>query len=115
MLPVKVGVSPLNWENGQVCSSAAAAAKGFLSAGGNRRANQEEASSELCLFVTERSLSVPSELPTEEWAQPRPSEGAEEPARRQQTAAAREDDSDTELTYGEVEQRLDLLQQHLNR
>lgn len=56
MLPVKVGVSPLNWENGQICSSAAAAAKGFLSAGGNRRANQEEASSELCLFVTERSV-----------------------------------------------------------
>lgn len=103
MLPVKVGVSPLNWENGQVCSSTAAAAKGFLSAGGNQRANHEEA------------LSVPSELPAEEWAQTRPSEGAEEPARRQQTAAAREDDSDTELTYGEVEQRLDLLQQHLNR
>lgn len=61
------------------------------------------------------SLSVPSELHTQEWAQPRPTEGAEEPARRQETTAAREDDSDTDLTYGEVEQRLDLLQQHLNR
>ncbi|XP_056883159.1 potassium voltage-gated channel subfamily H member 7 isoform X2 [Takifugu flavidus] len=54
---------------------------------------------------------------TEEWAQPRPSGGAEDPGQRQKAAAAaaREDDSDTDLTYGEVEQRLDLLQQHLNR
>lgn len=30
-------------------------------------------------------------------------------------AGGGEDDSDMDLTYGEVEQRLDLLQQHLNR
>lgn len=60
-------------------------------------------------------LPISSEPRTEEWAQPRPSEGAEDPGQRQKAAAAREDDSDTDLTYGEVEQRLDLLQQHLNR
>lgn len=65
------------------------------------------------------NLTVSSELRTEEWVQPRP---GEDPGQRQKTAAAagaaaaaREDDSDTDLTYGEVEQRLDLLQQHLNR
>lgn len=64
------------------------------------------------------NLTVSSELRTEEWAQPRP---GEDPGQRQKTAAAgaaaaaREDDSDTDLTYGEVEQRLDVLQQHLNR
>uniref|UniRef100_A0A674MDF7 Potassium voltage-gated channel subfamily H member 7 n=1 Tax=Takifugu rubripes TaxID=31033 RepID=A0A674MDF7_TAKRU len=61
-------------------------------------------------------LPVSPEPRTEEWAQPRPSGGAEDPGQRQKAAAAaREDDSDTDLTYGEVEQRLDLLQQHLNR
>uniref|UniRef100_H3D6X2 Potassium voltage-gated channel subfamily H member 7 n=1 Tax=Tetraodon nigroviridis TaxID=99883 RepID=H3D6X2_TETNG len=50
----------------------------------------------------------------EDWAQARPGQGAEAPAGPQETAAAREDDSDTELNYGEVEHRLDLLQQHLN-
>lgn len=67
-------------------------------------------------FGCDRTLCLSlSELHPEEWNQPHPSDGAEEPARLQETAAAREDDSDTELTYGEVEQRLDLLQQHLNR
>lgn len=56
--------------------------------------------------------SSPTELRVEEWAPPR--EGAEEAAQCQEVPAV-EDDSDTDLTYGEVEQRLDLLQQHLNR
>ncbi|CAJ1087628.1 potassium voltage-gated channel subfamily H member 7-like isoform X2 [Xyrichtys novacula] len=51
------------------------------------------------------------ELHAEEW---RPDEAAEESAQCQETPAG-EDDSDSDLTYGEVEQRLDLLQQHLNR
>ncbi|XP_018557236.1 potassium voltage-gated channel subfamily H member 7 isoform X2 [Lates calcarifer] len=50
----------------------------------------------------------------DEWEHQRPSENAEESAQCQETPAG-EDDSDTDLTYGEVEQRLDLLQQHLNR
>lgn len=50
----------------------------------------------------------------DEWVRQRPSENAEESAQCQETPAG-EDDSDTDLTYGEVEQRLDLLQQHLNR
>ncbi|KAK5891380.1 hypothetical protein CgunFtcFv8_018638 [Champsocephalus gunnari] len=51
------------------------------------------------------------ELHTEEWVRQRPVvESA--PCRE---VAAGEEDSDTDLTYGEVEQRLDLLQQHLNR
>ncbi|XP_047432558.1 potassium voltage-gated channel subfamily H member 7 isoform X2 [Mugil cephalus] len=54
------------------------------------------------------------ELHADEWPQQRPGEGAEVPAPCQETPAA-EDDSDTDLTYGEVEQRLDMLQQHLNR
>lgn len=56
----------------------------------------------------------PPELHAEEWARQLPGGGAEESAQCQETAAG-EDDSDTDLTYGEVEQRLDLLQQHLNR
>ncbi|XP_062236752.1 potassium voltage-gated channel subfamily H member 7 isoform X1 [Platichthys flesus] len=51
---------------------------------------------------------------TDEWVRQRPREKAEEPAQCQETPAG-EDDSDTDLTYGEVEQRLDQLQQHLNR
>ncbi|XP_049919058.1 potassium voltage-gated channel subfamily H member 7 isoform X2 [Epinephelus moara] len=54
------------------------------------------------------------ELHKDEWVCQRPNEGAEESAQCQETPAG-EDDSDTDLTYGEVEQRLDLLQQHLNR
>ncbi|XP_034072761.1 potassium voltage-gated channel subfamily H member 7-like isoform X3 [Gymnodraco acuticeps] len=49
------------------------------------------------------------ELHTEEWVRP-----VEESAPCREVAAG-EEDSDTDLTYGEVEQRLDLLQQHLNR
>ncbi|XP_063733836.1 potassium voltage-gated channel subfamily H member 7 isoform X2 [Eleginops maclovinus] len=51
------------------------------------------------------------EVHTEEWVRQRP---VEETAQCRETAAG-EEDSDTDLTYGEVEQRLDLLQQHLNR
>uniref|UniRef100_A0A7N6BHB7 Cyclic nucleotide-binding domain-containing protein n=1 Tax=Anabas testudineus TaxID=64144 RepID=A0A7N6BHB7_ANATE len=54
------------------------------------------------------------ELHGDEWVREQPGEGAEDPAQCQETPAG-EDDSDTDLTYGEVEQRLDLLQQHLNR
>ncbi|XP_044200814.1 potassium voltage-gated channel subfamily H member 7 isoform X2 [Thunnus albacares] len=54
------------------------------------------------------------ELHADEWVRQRPGEGAEESAQCRETPAG-EDDSDTDLTYGEVEQRLDLLQQHLNR
>lgn len=50
----------------------------------------------------------------EEWVHQRPGDGVEESAQCQETPAG-EEDSDTDLTYGEVEQRLDLLQQHLNR
>ncbi|XP_034408188.1 potassium voltage-gated channel subfamily H member 7 [Cyclopterus lumpus] len=54
------------------------------------------------------------ELHADEWVRQRPDEGAQELARCRETPAG-EDDSDTDLTYGEVEQRLDLLQQHLSR
>lgn len=57
--------------------------------------------------------SVPPEL-REEWAHQCPTEGRGESAQCQETPAG-EEDSDSDLTYGEVEQRLDLLQQHLNR
>lgn len=65
----------------------------------------------VCVFA---HTSLPPELHGDEWVPQRPSEGADDPAQCQETPA-REDDSDTDLTYGEVEQRLDLLQQHLNR
>uniref|UniRef100_A0A3P9PEJ2 Potassium voltage-gated channel subfamily H member 7-like n=1 Tax=Poecilia reticulata TaxID=8081 RepID=A0A3P9PEJ2_POERE len=55
-----------------------------------------------------------TELQAEDWVPPHPgAAAAEESAQNRDTAG--EDDSDTDLTYGEVEQRLDLLQQHLNR
>ncbi|XP_008276262.1 potassium voltage-gated channel subfamily H member 7-like [Stegastes partitus] len=54
------------------------------------------------------------ELRVDEWVHQRPGDGVEESAQCQETPAG-EEDSDTDLTYGEVEQRLDLLQQHLNR
>ncbi|XP_067349387.1 potassium voltage-gated channel subfamily H member 7 isoform X2 [Channa argus] len=54
------------------------------------------------------------ELHANEWARQRPSKGVDNPSQGQDMPAG-EDDSDTDLTYGEVEQRLDLLQQHLNR
>ncbi|KAM8873231.1 voltage-gated inwardly rectifying potassium channel KCNH7-like isoform 2-T2 [Synchiropus picturatus] len=54
------------------------------------------------------------ELRADEWVHQHPREAAEESTRCGETPAG-EEDSDTDLTYGEVEQRLDLLQQHLNR
>ncbi|KAM8905580.1 voltage-gated inwardly rectifying potassium channel KCNH7-like isoform 1-T1 [Spinachia spinachia] len=54
------------------------------------------------------------ELQADEWGRQRPGEGMESSARCRGTPPG-EDESDTYLTYGEVEQRLDLLQQHLNR
>ncbi|XP_032362351.1 potassium voltage-gated channel subfamily H member 7 isoform X2 [Etheostoma spectabile] len=54
------------------------------------------------------------ELQTDEWVRHRPDEVVKESAQCRETLVG-EDDSDTDLTYGEVEQRLDLLQQHLNR
>ncbi|XP_039649305.1 potassium voltage-gated channel subfamily H member 7 isoform X2 [Perca fluviatilis] len=54
------------------------------------------------------------ELHADEWVRQRPDEVVKESAQCRETPAG-EDDSDTDLTYGEVEQRLDLLQQHLNR
>ncbi|XP_029942124.1 potassium voltage-gated channel subfamily H member 7-like [Salarias fasciatus] len=59
-----------------------------------------------------QSQEYKAELPGNEWA--RPGEAAGDSAQCPETPAA-EDDSDSDLTYGEVEQRLDLLQQHLNR
>nr|XP_020441741.1 potassium voltage-gated channel subfamily H member 7-like isoform X3 [Monopterus albus] len=53
------------------------------------------------------------EIYAEEWARC-PGKATQEPLQCQETPAE-EEDSDTDLTYGEVEQRLDLLQQHLNR
>ncbi|XP_059183770.1 potassium voltage-gated channel subfamily H member 7-like [Centropristis striata] len=56
------------------------------------------------------------ELHPDEWVRQRPDNGVDESAACQDTpGGVAEDDSDTDLTYGEVEQRLDLLQQHLNR
>lgn len=60
------------------------------------------------------SVCVSAELRAEDWVAQRPGEAPDVSARCRE-APAGEDDSDTELTYGEVEQRLDLLQQHLNR
>ncbi|XP_054864692.1 potassium voltage-gated channel subfamily H member 7-like [Amphiprion ocellaris] len=54
------------------------------------------------------------ELHVDEWVHQHPGDSMEELAQCQETPAG-EEDSDTDLTYGEVEQRLDLLQQHLNR
>ncbi|KAM4602032.1 voltage-gated inwardly rectifying potassium channel KCNH7-like [Polymixia lowei] len=54
------------------------------------------------------------DLHVEEWVCQRPREGEEKSAQGQEPQAV-EEDSDTDLTYGEVEQRLDLLQEHLNR
>lgn len=64
-----------------------------------------------CLRV---HTSLPAELHAEDWVRQHPSEAAEESAQCPEIPAG-EDDSDTDLTYGEVEQRLDQLQQHLNR
>ncbi|XP_041834267.1 potassium voltage-gated channel subfamily H member 7 isoform X2 [Melanotaenia boesemani] len=54
------------------------------------------------------------ELRAENWVRQHPGEGGEEAAPCRETPNGG-DDSDEDLTYGEVEQRLDLLQQHLNR
>ncbi|XP_067117036.1 potassium voltage-gated channel subfamily H member 7-like [Osmerus mordax] len=50
----------------------------------------------------------------EGWVCGRPG-GVEEQAGPAEEPRGGEEDSDTDLTYGEVEQRLDLLQEHLNR
>ncbi|KAM7375221.1 hypothetical protein PAMA_014351 [Pampus argenteus] len=69
----------------------------------------------LCVItVKPKTHSVIKQLHADEWVCERPGEGVESAAQCGETPAG-EDDSDTDLTYGEVEQRLDLLQQHLNR
>uniref|UniRef100_A0A671YC39 Potassium voltage-gated channel subfamily H member 7 n=1 Tax=Sparus aurata TaxID=8175 RepID=A0A671YC39_SPAAU len=71
----------------------------------------------VCACVCSRLFAHMSLLPehqSEEWVRQRPNEVVGESAQCQETLAG-EDESDTDLTYGEVEQRLDLLQQHLNR
>lgn len=46
----------------------------------------------------------------------RPREVLEESAQAQDSrSGVGEEDSEPDITYGEVEQRLDLLQEHLNR
>lgn len=56
----------------------------------------------------------PAELRKEGWGRPHHKGGAEDSPQCTGLRAT-EDDSDSDLTYGEVEHRLDLLQQHLNR
>uniref|UniRef100_A0A674F5M8 Potassium voltage-gated channel subfamily H member 7 n=1 Tax=Salmo trutta TaxID=8032 RepID=A0A674F5M8_SALTR len=52
----------------------------------------------------------------EEWGCVRPREVLEESAQAQDSrSGVGEEDSEPDITYGEVEQRLDLLQEHLNR
>ncbi|XP_035267249.1 potassium voltage-gated channel subfamily H member 7-like isoform X3 [Anguilla anguilla] len=53
------------------------------------------------------------DLHVEEWSCKRPREDPDESARLQDVRAA--DETESEITYGEVEHRLDLLQEHLNR
>ncbi|KAJ8003475.1 hypothetical protein DPEC_G00148700 [Dallia pectoralis] len=64
---------------------------------------------------TERTQPY-KDLRTEEWVCVRPREVPEASALAQDPASgAGEEDSETDITYGEVEHRLDLLQEHLNR
>ncbi|XP_030642502.1 voltage-gated inwardly rectifying potassium channel KCNH7 [Chanos chanos] len=53
------------------------------------------------------------DMPTDGWVCSRPRDEADESVVLQDTRA--EEDSQSEITYGEVEQRLDVLQEHLNR
>uniref|UniRef100_A0A4W5MSI5 Potassium channel, voltage gated eag related subfamily H, member 7 n=1 Tax=Hucho hucho TaxID=62062 RepID=A0A4W5MSI5_9TELE len=56
------------------------------------------------------------DLRGEEWGCVRPREVLEESAQAQDSrSVVVEEDSEPDITYGEVEQRLDLLQEHLNR
>lgn len=56
------------------------------------------------------------DLRGEEWGCVRPREVLEESAQAQDSrSGVVEEDSEPDITYGEVEQRLDLLQEHLNR
>ncbi|XP_045553616.1 potassium voltage-gated channel subfamily H member 7 isoform X6 [Salmo salar] len=63
----------------------------------------------------ERNQSY-KDLRGEEWGCVRPREVLEESAQAQDSrSGVVEEDSEPDITYGEVEQRLDLLQEHLNR
>lgn len=67
-----------------------------------------------CCVISSGACLLSLEFGLGEWAGP--SEAAEdEEAAAAVAAGGDENDSDMDLTYGEVEQRLDLLQQHLNR
>lgn len=55
----------------------------------------------------------PADLCSDKWACEKPSDYLDESAQLQDQGG--EDNSVSEITYGEVEQRLDLLQEHLNR
>ncbi|CAL8289751.1 unnamed protein product [Lota lota] len=61
-----------------------------------------------------RQIPPYKDLGAEDWECQRSREGVARCAQGQEPPAG-EEDSDTDLTYGEVEHRLDLLQEHLNR
>ncbi|XP_038853240.1 potassium voltage-gated channel subfamily H member 7-like [Salvelinus namaycush] len=66
--------------------------------------------------IKETSVFCDGDLRGEEWGCVRPREVLEESAQAQDSrSGVVEEDSEPDITYGEVEQRLDLLQEHLNR
>uniref|UniRef100_A0A6Q2ZG89 Potassium channel, voltage gated eag related subfamily H, member 7 n=1 Tax=Esox lucius TaxID=8010 RepID=A0A6Q2ZG89_ESOLU len=69
-----------------------------------------------CVCVVCVCVCVCKDLRTEEWVRVRPREVPAESAQAPDPlGGAGEEDSETDITYGEVEHRLDLLQEHLNR
>ncbi|XP_035250013.1 potassium voltage-gated channel subfamily H member 7-like isoform X2 [Anguilla anguilla] len=58
-------------------------------------------------------IPSPRDICGEEWAGEKPRRSRDESAQSQILKVA--DDTESEITYGEVENRLDLLQEHLNR
>uniref|UniRef100_A0A3B1J8R7 Potassium voltage-gated channel subfamily H member 7 n=2 Tax=Astyanax mexicanus TaxID=7994 RepID=A0A3B1J8R7_ASTMX len=56
-----------------------------------------------------------NDVQTADWESVKPKEAVEEAAQTHKLRGEEEDEMESELTYGEMEQRLDNLQEHLNR
>uniref|UniRef100_W5KRU3 Potassium voltage-gated channel subfamily H member 7 n=1 Tax=Astyanax mexicanus TaxID=7994 RepID=W5KRU3_ASTMX len=56
-----------------------------------------------------------TDVQTADWESVKPKEAVEEAAQTHKLRGEEEDEMESELTYGEMEQRLDNLQEHLNR
>uniref|UniRef100_A0AAR2JGF6 Cyclic nucleotide-binding domain-containing protein n=1 Tax=Pygocentrus nattereri TaxID=42514 RepID=A0AAR2JGF6_PYGNA len=82
-----------------------------------RDENAKEIWPQLCIIQLLKYMIffMCADMQTTDWESVRLREAVEDSAQKQKLRGEEEDEMESDLTYGEVEQRLDHLQEHLNR